>query len=134
MLSFESVRDANDVPVALERLLAADAMYLAFGGEWKREDNIATLEKSLEELAIHGYKGTIVFHLTTWAQRQPHDIAARNPRVAAYLRTADILIGTLNLDAKEATLQTVKLEGSEWKLSPVAKVALRDDLVALFPR
>jgi hypothetical protein len=134
MLTFESVREVNDVPVAVERVLATDALYLAFGGEWKREDNMATLEKTLEELALHNYKGTIVFHLTTWAQRQPHDIAARNPRVAAYLRGADLRTGTLNLDAKEATLQQVRLDGAEWKLTPVAKAALRDDLVALFRR
>ncbi|MCS6996410.1 MAG: hypothetical protein NZ533_05550 [Casimicrobiaceae bacterium] len=134
MLTFESVRDVNDVATAVERVLPSDAVYLAFGGEWKREDNVAMLEKTLEELALHNYKGTIVFHVTTWAQRQPHDIAARNPRVAAYLRSADLRTGTLNLDAKEATLQQVRLDGAEWKLTPLAKVALRDDLVALFRR
>jgi len=39
------------------------------------------LEKVLEELAANQYKGTIVFHVTTWAQKQPQEIAGRHARV-----------------------------------------------------
>lgn len=133
-ITMESVREAVDVTAAVERMLPADALYLAFGGEWKKEDNVALLEKTLEELAVNQYKGTIVFHVTTWAQKQPQEIAARNPRVAAYLRQADIRVGTLNLDAKKAVLNKAALEGDQWKLTPIGEVPMRDDLVALFRR
>ncbi|TSE29823.1 hypothetical protein [Tepidimonas charontis] len=133
-ITMESIREAVDVTAAVERMLPADALYLAFGGEWKKEDNVALLEKTLEELAVNQYKGTIVFHVTTWAQKQPQEIAARNPRVAAYLRQADIRVGTLNLDAKKAVLNKATLEGDQWKLTPIGEVPMRDDLVALFRR
>ncbi|MDM7463705.1 MAG: hypothetical protein P3W95_008655 [Tepidimonas taiwanensis] len=60
-ITMESIREAVDVTAAVERMLPADALYLAFGGEWKKEDNVALLEKTLEELAVNQYKGTIVF-------------------------------------------------------------------------
>lgn len=132
--TMESLREAGDIPAAVQRLAGTDMLYLAFGGEWKRDDNVALLEKTLEELAAQQYKGTIVFHVTTWAQKQPQDIVARNPRVAEYLRKSNMAVGTLNLDAKKATLNRLALEGDQFKPTAVAEVALRDDLVALFRR
>ncbi|TSE21375.1 hypothetical protein Talka_00042 [Tepidimonas alkaliphilus] len=132
--TMESVREASDIPAAVQRLANADMVYLAFGGEWKRDDNVALLEKTLEELAAQQYKGTLVFHVTTWAQKQPQDIVARNPRVADYLRKSSMAVGTLNLDAKKATLNRLALDGDQFKLTAVAEVPLRDDLVALFRR
>jgi hypothetical protein len=133
-VTMESIKEPVEAAAAVERMLPADALYLAFGGEWKKEDNVAMLEKVLEELAANQYKGTIVFHVTTWAQKQPQEIASRNARVAAYLRQADIRVGTLNLDAKKAVLNRAALEGDQWKLTPLGEVPMRDDLVALFRR
>ena len=133
-VTVESIKEPVEAAQAVERLLKEDALYLAFGGETKRDDNVAMLERVLEELAAHKYNGTIVFHVTTWAQRQPQDIAARNANVAQFLRRADIRVGTLNLDAKKAIVNRATLEGDQWKLTPLGEVPMRDDLVALFRR
>lgn len=134
LFTFESAKDVADTALAVDRTVAADGIYLAFGGEWKKEDNMAMLESTLEKLADKGYKGSVIFHVTSWAQKQPQEIAVRNPKVAAYFKSAQLRALTLNLDAKEATINKVTFDGSQFALAPAAKAPLRDDLVALFRR
>ena len=133
-VAVEPIREPAEAARAVERLSKEDVLYLAFGGETKRDDNIAMLERVLEELATRKYNGTIVFHVATWAQRQPQDIAARNANVAQFLRRADIRVVALNLDAKKAVISQAALEGDQWKLTPLGEAPMRDDLVALLRR
>lgn len=133
-VTLETLNTDADIAIAVERATQAKAIYLAFGGNWTKPENVAMLEKTLEALAAKNYDGALVFHVTTWAQKQPQDIVAKNEKVAAYLKTAKIRTGTLNLAAKEATVNKVTFDGTEFKLEPALKVPMRDDLVALFKR
>lgn len=134
LLTFESVKDKAEIAPAVAHLLPSDGIYLAFGGEWKKEENMALLEAALDQLAEHGYKGSVIFHVTTWAQKQPQEIAARNPRVAKYFETANLRAVTLDLNKKEAMINKVTFDGKDYKLNVAATAPLRDDLVALFKR
>ncbi|OYV40194.1 MAG: hypothetical protein B7Z83_01535 [Thiomonas sp. 20-64-5] len=133
-LTFESVKDTAEIAPAVAHLLPADGIYLAFGGEWKKEENMALLEAALEQLAEHHYKGSVIFHVTTWAQKQPQDIAARNAKVAKYFETANLRAVTLDLNKKEAMINKVSFDGKDYKLNVAATAPLRDDLVDLFKR
>lgn len=132
--TFESVKDKAEIAPAVAHLLPADGIYLAFGGEWKKEENMALLEAALEQLAEHNYKGSVIFHVTTWAQKQPQEIAARNAKVAKYFETANLRAVTLDLGKKEAMINKVAFDGKEYKLNVAATAPLRDDLVELFKR
>ncbi|MDY0330874.1 MAG: hypothetical protein RBR52_10305 [Thiomonas sp.] len=133
-LTFESVKDKAETAPAIARLLPSDGIYMAFGGEWKKEENMALLEAALEQLAEHHYKGSVIFHVTTWAQKQPQEIAARNPRIAKYFETATLRAVTLDLNKKEAMINKITFDGKDYKLSVAATAPLRDDLVELFKR
>ncbi|WP_449370670.1 hypothetical protein [Thiomonas sp.] len=133
-LTFESVKDNAETAPAIARLLPSDGIYMAFGGEWKKEENMALLEAALEQLAEHHYKGSVIFHVTTWAQKQPQEIAARNPRIAKYFETATLRAVTLDLNKKEAMINKITFDGKDYKLSVAATAPLRDDLVELFKR
>jgi len=132
--TFESVKDKAEIAPAVAHLLPADGIYLAFGGEWKKEENMALLEAALEQLAEHNYKGSVIVHVTTWAQKQPQEIAARNAKVAKYFETANLRAVTLDLGKKEAMINKVAFDGKEYKLNVAATAPLRDDLVELFKR
>ena len=132
--AFESVKDKANIAPAVAHLLPADGIYLAFGGEWKKDENMALLEAALEQLAEHNYKGSVIFHVTTWAQKQPQEIAARNAKVAKYFETANLRAVTLDLGKKEAMINKVAFDGKEYKLNVAATAPLRDDLVELFKR
>ncbi|MBN2691065.1 MAG: hypothetical protein JXR43_04300 [Burkholderiaceae bacterium] len=133
-LTFESVKDKAEIAPAVAHLLPTDGVYLAFGGEWKKEENMALLETALEQLAEHNYKGSLIFHVTTWAQKQPQEIAARNPKVAKYFETAQLRAVTLDLNKKEALINKVTFDGKDYKLNVAATAPMRDDLVELFKR
>lgn len=133
-LTFESVKDKAEIAPAVAHLLPTDGVYLAFGGEWKKEENMALLETALEQLAEHNYKGSLIFHVTTWAQKQPQEIAARNPKVAKYFETAQLRAVTLDLNKKEAMINKVTFDGKDYKLNVAATAPMRDDLVELFKR
>jgi hypothetical protein len=133
-LTFESVKDSAEIAPAVAHLLPTDGVYLAFGGEWKKEENMALLETALEQLAEHNYKGSLIFHVTTWAQKQPQEIAARNPKVAKYFETAQLRAVTLDLNKKEALINKVTFDGKDYKLNVAATAPMRDDLVELFKR
>ncbi|MDD4886302.1 MAG: hypothetical protein PHO64_05180 [Thiomonas sp.] len=133
-LTFESVKDKAEIAPAIARLLPSDGLYMAFGGEWKKEENMALLEAALEQLAEHNYKGSVIFHVTTWAQKQPQEIAARNPKIAKYFETATLRAVTLDLNKKEAIINKVTFDGKAYKLNVAATAPLRDDLVELFKR
>lgn len=133
-LTFESVKDKAEIAPAVAHLLPTDGVYLAFGGEWKKEENMALLETALEQLAEHNYKGSLIFHVTTWAQKQPQEIAARNPKVTKYFETAQLRAVTLDLNKKEALINKVTFDGKDYKLNVAATAPMRDDLVELFKR
>jgi hypothetical protein len=133
-LTFESVKDKAEIAPAVAHLLSSNGIYLAFGGEWKKEENMALLEVALEQLAEHHYKGSVIFHVTTWAQKQPQEIAARNPKIAKYFETATLRAVTLDLNKKEAMINKVTFDGKAYKLNVAATAPMRDDLVELFKR
>ena len=133
-LTFESVKDKAEITPAVAHLLPSNGIYLAFGGEWKKEENMALLEVALEQLAEHNYKGSVIFHVTTWAQKQPQEIAARNPKIAKYFETATLRAVTLDLNKKEAMINKITFDGKAYKLNVAATAPMRDDLVELFKR
>lgn len=133
-LVYESVATDEDVKAAVARIMNQEAVYLAFGGEFQRDDNVKILEKTLVALADANYQGTIVFHATTWAQQQPQDILKNNAKVASYLAAAKLAAITLDIPNSQAALQKVTVTGTDVKLEEMGRVDLREDLVALFRR
>ncbi|MBN2647625.1 MAG: hypothetical protein JXR44_07565 [Thiotrichales bacterium] len=133
-LTFESIVDEKAIGAAVDRVASKPAVYLAFSGEKPREENIVLLEKTLEDMADKKYTGTVIFHATTWGQKQPADIVKGNAKVAAYLSKTPMNTITLDLPNKQAVLQKVTLNGTEFKLEELGRVTMRDDLVELFKR
>ncbi|WFE69399.1 hypothetical protein P8S54_03630 [Thiomicrospira sp. R3] len=131
---YESVATAEDIKAAVARIMDQEAVYLAFGGEFKRDDNVAMLELTLAALAEANYQGTVVFHVVTWAQNQPSEIVKKNAKVAQYLAKTNLATITLDLPNSQAALQKVTLEGTEFSLEEIGRVDLRQDLVELFRR
>ncbi|AEG32345.1 hypothetical protein [Thiomicrospira cyclica] len=133
-LVFESVATDEDAKIAVARIMDQEAVFLAFGGEFLRDDNVEILEQTLVALADANYQGTVVFHATTWAQQQPQDILKNNAKVASYLASAKLAAITLDIPNSQAALQKVTVTGTDVKLEEMGRVDLRDDLVALFRR
>ncbi|MFN4264055.1 MAG: hypothetical protein ACK4IT_10720 [Thioalkalivibrionaceae bacterium] len=132
---FESLASPDDAAAAVARVADADAVYLAFGGNMDRTDNVAQLHQVLRTMADAEWAGTIVIHLTTWGQNQVRDIVAEDEVVASYLEGKDnVFTATLDLANSEAALQNVSFNGTEFELAEVGRVPLRDDLVQLFRR
>ncbi|SFR55993.1 hypothetical protein [Thiomicrospira sp. ALE5] len=133
-LVYESVATDEDIKAAVARIMDQEAVYLAFGGEFQRDDNVAMLERTLVALADANYKGTIVFHATTWAQKQPEEVIKNNAKVATYLAGSSVAAITLDIPNSQAAMQKVTVSGTDAALEELGRVYLRDDLVALFRR
>jgi hypothetical protein len=133
-LVYESVVTDEDIKAAVARIMDQEAVYLAFGGEFQRADNVAMLERTLVALADANYKGTIVFHATTWAQKQPADVIKNNAKVATYLAGSSVAAITLDLPKAQAALQKVNVRGNSFTLEEMGRVDIRQDLVDLFRR
>ncbi len=133
-LVYESVVTDEDIKGAVARIMDQEAVYLAFGGEFQRDDNVAMLERTLIALADANYKGTVVFHATTWAQKQPEEVIKNNAKVAAYLAGSSVAAITLDLPKAQAALQKVTVRGNSFTLEEMGRVDIRQDLVDLFRR
>ena len=133
-LVYESVVTDEDIKAAVARIMDQEAVYLAFGGEFQRDDNVAMLERTLVALADANYKGTIVFHATTWAQKQPEEVIKNNAKVATYLAGSSVAAITLDLPKAQAALQKVNVRGNSFTLEEMGRVDIRQDLVDLFRR
>lgn len=133
-LVYESVATDEDIKAAVARIMDQEAVYLAFGGEFQRDDNVAMLERTLVALADANYKGTVVFHATTWAQKQPEEVIKNNSKVATYLAGSSVAAITLDLPKAQAALQKVTVRGNSFTLEEMGRVDIRQDLVDLFRR
>lgn len=133
-VTYESVVTDDDIKLAVKRMANQPAVYLAFGGEKAKEENIELLRKVLNEMATAGYKGKIIFHATTWGQKQAAEIIKVDAGVAAYLAKSDVAAITLDLPNSQAAVNKVTLTDGEFKLQELGRVVLRSDLVALFKR
>jgi hypothetical protein len=132
--TYESINSDADISAAVMRGAKEPAVYLAFGGEWDKDRNVDTLNKVLNELKDMNYQGKIIFHATTWAQKQAVTIVNRDAAVAKYLAKADVYAITLDLKNSQAAANRVTLKGKEFSLTELGRVNLRADLVELFTR
>jgi hypothetical protein len=133
-VTYESVVKDQDSLAAVKRMKNHPAIYLAFGGEKTKEENLELLRKVLSDMATLGYNGKIIFHVTTWSQKQVHDIIKTDATIATYLAKADMTALTLDLPNSQVALNRVTLSNGELKLHEFGRVGLRQDLVALFKR
>lgn len=133
-VTYESVVTDDDIKLAVKRMANQPAIYLAFGGEKSKEENVALLGKVLHEMATADYKGKIIFHATTWGQKQPVEVVKMDAGVAAYLAKSDVAAITLDLPNSQAAVNKVTLANGEFKLQELGRVVLRQDLVDLFKR
>lgn len=133
-LEIESIATPEQAEAAVNRVASQEVIYLAFSGDMKPGENLPLLKAVLMNLAAQNWQGTLVIHVTTWAQGLVQKIAAEESMIANYLKQTKMRTVKLDLPRGQGIMMDVVYDGIDFQVEENARIRLPARLVELFGR
>lgn len=133
-LEIESIATLEEVELAVNRVATQEVIYLAFSGNMTAQENLPLLKAVLMNLVAQNWQGTLVIHITTWAQGLVQKIAEEESMIANYLKQTKMRTVKLDLPRGQGIMMDVVYDGIDFQTKENARVRLPMRLVELFSR